>query len=254
MEVEKVVVENAGILAATVVQHGGGKNFCDVPDSIKGTEGFICRLECSDGAIIDFYAPDAQVAAQFPPEITGDTQQIIEKSISEFVRIVGDPNPFVAVIKGQAYLESLVASIITGAFAEPSALELERMTFWQKVNLCVAAGLVHNDVGHVLKEFAKIRNTFAHQLWPTFTEEELRDFLNVLRQSSRLRDRLKDIEPSKLGVYHCVWAMWIYLFEQACRITGNRSSLIEFWKHVVDIDDPMPKHITPFPPKYVDLE
>ncbi len=254
MEVEKVVVENAEILATTVMQHGGGKNLYDVPDSIKGTEGFICRIECSDGVIIDFYAPDAQVAGRFPPEITADTQKTLEKSINEFVKIVGDPNPFIAVIKGQAYLESLVTSIIAGGFAEPSALELGRMTFWQKVNLCVGAGLVHNDVGHVLKEFAKIRNKFAHQLWPTFTENELHDFVNVLRQSNRLRERLKGIEPSKLGVYDCVWAMWGYLFEQACRITVNRSSLVEFWKHVVDIDDTMPEHIPAFPPKYIDFE
>ncbi len=254
MEVEKVVVENAGILATTVMQHGGGKNLYDVPDRIKSTEGFICRIECSDGVIIDFYAPDAQVAAQFPLEITNDTQKILEKSINEFVKIVGDPNPFIAVIKGQAYLESFVTSIIACAFAEPSALELERMTFWQKVNLCVAAGFIHNDVGHVLKEFGKIRNNFAHQLWPTFKEKELHDFLNVLRQSSRLRGSLKGIEPSKLGVYDCVWAMWRYLFEQACRITVNRSSLIEFWKHVVDIDDFMSKHIAPFPPKHIDIE
>jgi len=250
MEAEKIVLENTGALVRVVMQHGGGKGSPqDTPSEIKSATGFICRIECNDGVLLDFYAPNAQIAGQFPPEITGDAQKILKKSINEFVQIVSDPDPFVAVIKGHAYLEALVTSIITIAFLEPSALDTERMTFWQKVNLCVAAGLIHSDVGHVLKEFARIRNEFAHQLWPTFTEKELCDLLNVLRQSNRLRELLRDHESACPDVFDCVWTMWIYLFEQVCRVTVGRKLLAEFWRRVVDVDDPVPTHATTFPLK-----
>lgn len=250
MEVKRVVVENIASLVKTVMQHNGGESSKrDIPDSTKCSAGFLCRIECNDGTIIDFYAPDAQSVAQFPPEITGDTDSVVKKAIEDFVQIVSDPDPFVSVIKGHTYIESLVTSILEAAFLEPSELEIDRMTFVRKVNVCVAAGFIHADVGHVLKEFAKIRNRFAHQLWPSFTENDLRDFLNVLRQSKLLKERLARSKSRQLDVFDCVWAMYIYLFEQVCRIASKRELLAEFWQHTVDVHAVALRCATVFPGK-----
>ena len=250
METKKVIVEDLASLARTVMQHNGGEGCTrSIPDSVKGIAGFLCRVECNDGTVIDFYAPDADSAAQFPPEITGDTDGIIQKAIEDFVQMVSDPNPFVSVIKGHVYIESLITSILETALLKPSELEVDRLTFVRKVNFCVAAGLIHADVGHVLREFAKIRNRFAHQLWPTLTEKELRDFLNVLRQSKLLKERLAGRRSEQLDVFDCVWAMYVYLFEQACRITSKRELLVEFWQHTVDVGETALQCATVFPAK-----
>ncbi len=254
MGTEKIIVEDMKSLAKTLMEHGGGKSLpTDVPSNMKGESGFICRIECNDGSLIDFYAPNAQLAAQFPPEIIEDSIRILEKSINDFVQIIGDPEPFVSIIKGHAYIEALLTSILTVAFFEPLELEIDRIPFSRKVNLCVAAGLIHGDVARVLKEFAKIRNSFAHQLWPAFTEKELRDFVNVLRQSEHLREELTASKSKQLEVFDCVWPLWIYLFQQACRITTKRKLLSEFWHDVVDADEIPLRYITAFRSKPLSL-
>lgn len=253
METEKVVVENLASLVETVVQHGGGKGSFEIPDTVKDEAGFLCRIECNDGMAIDFYAPNVQSASQFPPEITGDTDGVVRQSIEGFVKLVGDPDPFVSVIKGHAYIESLLTSMLEVAFLQPTELEVDRMTFVKKVNLCTAAGLIHADIGHVLKEFAKIRNQFAHQLWPALSEKAWRDFLNVLRQSELLKTRLATYGSKQPDVFSCVWTMYMYLFEQACRITTKRKLLIEFWQCTVDVDEVPSQCATILPTKPIPM-
>lgn len=255
--VEEITVENAEILFLTVIDHNGGQSVIDIPEKTSSADNFICRMKCNDGVIIDFYAPNAQAAAQFPPEIRNAdkfTEKIIDKAIKDFVKKISDSDPFVAVIKGQAYIESLVTNIIQGTFADPSALELDRMAFWQKVNLCIAAGAIHNDAGQVLKQFSSIRNKFAHQAWPNFTEENFRDFLNVLRKSKQMRKSLKLYNSTKPTMFDCITSMWFYLAEQSFRIHNNRSSLFAFWKHVTDLDNPILYDIKHFPTKHYNFK
>lgn len=167
--------------------------------------------------------------------------------------MISDPDPFVSVIKGHAYIESLVTSLLEAAFLEPSELEIDHMAFVRKANVCVAAGLIHAEVGHVLKEFAKVRNHFAHQIWPSFTENNLRDFLNVLRQSKLLKERLAKSKSRQLDVFDCVWAMYLYLFEQVCRITSKRDLLADFWQHTVDADAVALRCAIVFPSKPISI-
>jgi hypothetical protein len=254
METERVVVEDMTSLAKTVMERGGSRVLhIDVPEDIKSTANFVCRVECNDGTVIDFYARDAQAATQFPPEIRGDIKKILEKSLKDFVETVSDPDPFVSVIKGHAYIEAILTSMIEGSFLEPSELEIDRMTFSKKVKLCIAAGLIHSDVARVLVEFAKIRNGFAHQIWPSLSEKELRDFLNIFRQSKRLKMRLAGHGKQQPGVFECVWAMWSYLFEQVARITTKRMLLNEFWKYAVDAEGVALRPMVAFSSKPISL-
>ena len=251
MKRERVRVKDISSLFEIIKQRGGGegRSLSDVPAEIKSEHNFICRWECEDGSIIDFIASDTKSAAQFPSEIRGDSEKLIEKFCKELVELAGDPNPFVSVVKGHAYIESMLMSIIGSAILEYKELELDRMTFTKKVRLCTALGLIHTEVSHVLLEFANIRNRFAHQVWPEFTKKELRNFLNVLRQSKLLKDHLPKQRSRKLDIFDCVWAMWIYLFQQILRVSLKRNLLINFWKSVVDTErDTMPQFELPLKP------
>lgn len=62
-----------------------------------------------------------------------------------------------------------------------------------------------------------------------------RDFLNVLRQSPRLRRALLDAKPNFTGIPASIWVLWIYLFEQIVRVTSKKATLIQFWENVVDV-------------------
>lgn len=238
MKTERVLVRTPEALLKFIEQHGGcnGIPLADISDDIKSEVIFICRWKCEDGVIIDFIAPDAQVAANFPPEITGDSDKIMEGFFKELTELAGDPNPFVSFIKGEIYVESMLVNLIESAMLESRALGLDRMTFAKKVNLCIATGLIHSDVSPALKKIASVRNKFAHQVWPSFSEKEFQDFLNVFRQSKHLKDRLIIHEGEALIILDCVWAIWIYLLEQLFRVLGERELLMNFWKSVVDTE------------------
>lgn len=243
MKLKRILVNTPASLLKFVEQHGGGNGIplADVPNDIKNEDIFICRWGCKDGTMIDFIASDAQVAENFPPAITGNSDKIMGKYFKELSELAGDSNPFISFIKGEAYVESMLVNLIESAILDSKALELDRMTFTKKVNLCEAIGLIHSNVSPVLKKFANIRNKFAHQVWPDFSEKEFQDFLNVFRQSKHLKDHLIIQQDKALTILDCVWAMWIYLLEQLFRVHSKRELLKNFWESVVDaepVDNP----------------
>lgn len=145
-------------------------------------------------------------------------------------------NPFTFVIKGHVLVDAFVTSIINGSLLKPSKLNLDRLTYETKIILCVAFGLIHDEVMPVLQKLGKIRNGFAHKLWPTFENKEALDFINTLRQSQLLRTRFSEIQPQNdvSRLQDAIYVTCMYLFEQLVRIASTKSKLNEFWAKTVD--------------------
>jgi hypothetical protein len=156
--------------------------------------------------------------------------------ISEFVDKVSHEDPFLVFIYGHVYVDSLVTVLLGSSLLTPSELDTKRMRFGEKIRLCTAMGLIHRDVGPALKKMAEIRNAFAHEIWPTFSAKDQRDFLNVLRQTPRLRRALLNAKPNFSGIPASIWVLWIYLFGQIVRVTSKKATLIQFWENVVDVN------------------
>jgi hypothetical protein len=163
--------------------------------------------------------------------------QVMNVFLSEFVDKVSHQDPFVAFICGHAYIDSLATVLLGSSLLMPSELDTNRMRFGEKIRLCTAMGLIHNDVAPALKKLGDIRNEFAHEIWPSFTAKEERDFLNVLRQSPRLKMELQKAKPTWTGVAASIWVLWEYLFKQLVRVTSNKATLVQLWKSVVDARD-----------------
>ncbi len=133
-------------------------------------------------------------------------------------------------------MDAFLTSIINGSLLKPSKLNLDRFTYENKIILCVAFGLIHGEVMPVLQKLGKIRNGFAHKLWPTFENKEALDFINTLRQSQLLRTRFSEIQPRNnvSRLQDAIYVTCMYLFEQLVRVASTKSKLNEFWAKTVD--------------------
>jgi hypothetical protein len=150
--------------------------------------------------------------------------------------IYSSSDPFTFVIKGHVLVDAFITSIINGSLLKPSKLNLDRVTYENKIILCVAFGLIHDEVMPVLQKLGKIRNGFAHKLWPAFENKEALDFINTLGQSQLLRTRFSEIQPQNdvSRLQDAIYVTCMYLFEQLVRIASTKSKLNEFWAKTVD--------------------
>lgn len=174
-------------------------------------------------------------------KIEGDpttTVKILSERLSD--AIYGSEESFTFIIKGHLFVEALLTAVIKYGHLAPEVLQIERLAYDSKISVCIASGLIHEEVGPVARNLGKIRNGFAHNLWYSFSKKEERDFLNVLRQSPRLSKKLavdgKQQYPqaTQKGIY----ILCMYLLEQLIRTASKRNLLSEFWSEVVDSETP----------------
>ena len=166
-----------------------------------------------------------------------DSQKALRLFVNEFVAHLESETALAAFLKAQLHIETLLLMLLDNALLIPDRLPLDRMSFSSKVHLCVALGLVHAEVEPALTKLARIRNGFAHTLWPEFGDEQECDFLNVVRQSAQLRSHMKRRDLIWQGYRGAIWAIWIYLFEQLCRASQGRKVLADFWSRTVDASE-----------------
>ncbi|WP_280760312.1 hypothetical protein [Prescottella agglutinans] len=77
-------------------------------------------------------------------------------------------------LKGHLWLESLLNKTLELTFTDPSAFDLDRAQFAQKVNLAQALGLIDSGEAASIRLVNKLRNRLAHELSgePTLNELE----------------------------------------------------------------------------------
>jgi hypothetical protein len=68
------------------------------------------------------------------------------------------------VLRGHLWIEYLLEKLLVVAFARPTAVNLERLTWSYKLQLCDGLGLLSPDRVPALAEVNKIRNRLAHDL------------------------------------------------------------------------------------------
>ena len=174
--------------------------------------------------------------------MTSEHESYHSENISAFLAreiidaLEGD-DTFTYIVKGFVHLESLVNSLLAGCVLIPAELDLDAQGFNRKVHLAIAVGVIHDDVGAVLLQLAKVRNQFAHQLWPKYSSREERDFLNAARKSDRIRteyDSHFQDDGWHSGIRLIIYTLWHYLFAQVCKLAQNRGQLNVFWRGMVD--------------------
>ncbi len=79
------------------------------------------------------------------------------------------------VVLGHLIIESLIVEIIKIDIKKEDKIDLFRLNFPQKVNLCLSYELLDEKIGTFLKKLNKVRNHYAHYLGYQMKFDEIYD-------------------------------------------------------------------------------
>jgi hypothetical protein len=96
--------------------------------------------------------------------------------LDDFERLMTG-GPLAVFLKGQLWLETVLNDVLEAAAKDAKPLNLERMAFSSKVNLCEAFGLLPPSLCKAFRDINKRRNILAHELHASFGDDSLADML-----------------------------------------------------------------------------
>lgn len=133
-------------------------------------------------------------------------------------------------IQAHLYFDHIVSKILFEGFPRPQSLQLERLSFAQKLDLAAASALIDADLIAFLRGINSLRNAIAHNLEFDVTEEEISKVLS--RLPSRYARIVRNEEPPEQGVTlrksFVVMTILLDLHRQglvAQRLRGRKSEL-----------------------------
>lgn len=89
------------------------------------------------------------------------------------------------VLRGHLWVESVLNGLIESKLAHPDALDIDRLSFANKVSLAHALGVLPpGDVGW-FRKLGKLRNRLAHTLGGEPTDQELEELETALSSDTR---------------------------------------------------------------------
>jgi DNA-binding MltR family transcriptional regulator len=82
------------------------------------------------------------------------------------------------IIRGHLYIESRLIQLIRENLHRPDAIDLSKINFPTKLDLCVALGVLDEEEKKAYLHLNKLRNKFAHNLDALIDEDEIEAFLS----------------------------------------------------------------------------
>ena len=92
------------------------------------------------------------------------TDEFLKRFARCFGEIHGKEDVLTFLVRGHLFCESALARILSKAIKRPDALEVDRLDYQAKVNLCNAIGLIPESLVPGLVKLGKFRHRFVHQL------------------------------------------------------------------------------------------
>jgi len=89
----------------------------------------------------------------------------------EFENHMNQNDGVMVVLRAQLYLEHVLIATLTDALKNPEAVNLKRLNFPAKFNLCIAMGLVGEELRNAATKINEMRNGAAHKLDVEFSSE-----------------------------------------------------------------------------------
>jgi hypothetical protein len=96
-----------------------------------------------------------------------------------------EPQTFHIAVTGHVALERMMEVCIVESVPNPAALDLDRLTFLQKLSLAVALGVLGDSSTPAYKALNTLRNRVAHDLVPALERQAVLDLRNCLSASQR---------------------------------------------------------------------
>ncbi len=135
--------------------------------------------------------------------------------------------PWTQIIIAHLYVDHVLNELLSIAFVVPSAVNISRMGFSQKVSLCAALGAIDNDIPVALNAVNGIRNGLAHSLKFEVTGEEIRRIVKSLPCTAS--EALQDLSSTPLQwsderrrLLRCLCVVVLYIESQRHRFVRSR--------------------------------
>jgi len=169
--------------------------------------------------------------------------KILMKQVSKFFfdilerDLIGNDVTMI-VLRGHLYIDALLTTMLENFSLYPDELETDKMPFGRKVKLCVAFGLLQNDIVPAINKIGGIRNSLSHKLWANIDVTIETDFYNVIKSSKSLSDNFETYSSgwkSKMGC--AIYVLWYGIFLQMGKNFGSKKHLAEFWQSTVAAKD-----------------
>lgn len=89
-------------------------------------------------------------------------------------------DPLALVVKSHYSIDELLNLVLVEALPNADAVELKRISFLLKVDFVIGLGILRSDLRPVFNKINSIRNSFAHNPYWEFTENDANNTVNIL--------------------------------------------------------------------------
>ena len=104
----------------------------------------------------------------------------------QFERHLFEPeSSFEILLRGHLWIESLLNNVLEVHMVDTKALDLDRATFRQKVDIAQAFGFIEPGDGAAFRVLNRLRNKLAHNLKAEPGEEDIRELVTTLAGAAK---------------------------------------------------------------------
>ncbi|MBM7606001.1 hypothetical protein JOC75_004029 [Metabacillus crassostreae] len=97
-----------------------------------------------------------------------------------FIDEINNDTDLYKIIRGHLFIESKMINLIEFMLPFPEAININRMNFSTKIDLCISLGVIRKDEKECYKKFNIVRNDIAHNLDKEITEHEVDKIIDKL--------------------------------------------------------------------------
>lgn len=166
------------------------------------------------------------------------SSEFLKRFSKLFVDLHTNEDILTFLVKGHLYCESTLANILWKALKRPETLDVERLDYQAKLNLCNAFGLIPENLIPGLQKLGSLRNKYVHRLGYNATEQDQIDLINTIKSTMGLPAQYYLSRSIKFpnGLRRCIFVLWVPLeLQLAPDLESAKDMLINLAALMVDV-------------------
>jgi hypothetical protein len=156
------------------------------------------------------------------------TKDYLDRVMSCFKNLHETDDILTFMIRGHLHCESVLTALLSKAIQRPEALDVDRLNYQAKLNLCNAFGLIPESLEPGLAKLGKFRNQLVHRFDCSISEQDQTDFINTLRSTGGLHTEYYLSERTDFlnGLRRCIEVLLIELALQLADTVEQREDML----------------------------
>ena len=133
---------------------------------------------------------------------------------NKFLDIINSKNYLDVVLRGHLFIESEIVKMIQGKLTNPSAFNLDKISFPLKLHLGVALGVFEEKELPAYKIINRLRNETAHNLNFEVTDKNIEELISKLNPHQLKISNFEDDDDFAFRFRKCIAALYFILLEK----------------------------------------